>query len=102
MIGSKWVYKVNKNADVEQYTAKLVARGYSQPEGIDYEEVFAPVARNNSIRSLLAVANVSDWKIYQMDVKNAFLRGELKEEIYVGFEFSKTTDRVHNKRQNVA
>ena len=83
VIGSKWVYKVKRNADgsVEQFKARLVAQGYSQSQGIDYEEVFAPVARYNSIRSLLPVANVCDWEIHQMDVKTAFLQGELEEEI---------------------
>ena len=60
-----------------------MAQGYSQCEGIDYQEVFSPVARCNSIRSLLAVANVCDWEIHQMDVKTAFLQGDLEEEIYM-------------------
>ena len=85
VIGSKWVYEVKRNADgsAEKFKAKLVAQGYSQSQGIDYEEAFAPVARYNSIRSLLAVANVCDWEIHQMDVKTAFLQGELEEEIYL-------------------
>ena len=85
VVGSKWVYKVKRNADgsVERFKARLVAQGYSQSQGIDYEEVFAPVARYNSIRSLLAVGNVCDWEIHQMDVKTAFLQGELEEEIYL-------------------
>ena len=85
MIGSKWVYKVKRNADgsVERFKARLVAQEYSQSQEIDYEEVFAPVARYNSVRSLLAVANVCDWEIHQMDVKTAFPQGELEEEIYL-------------------
>jgi hypothetical protein len=62
---------------------RLVAQGYAQSQGIDYEEVFAPVARYNSTRILLAVANVCNWDIHQMDVKTAFLQGELEEEIYL-------------------
>ena len=60
-----------------------VFQSYSQSEGIDYQEVFSPVARYNSIRSLLAVANLCDWEIHQMDVKTAFLQGDLEEEIYM-------------------
>ena len=84
-IGSKWVYKVKRNADgsVERFRARLVAQGYSQSEGIDYEEVFAPVARYNSIRSLLAVGTVCDWEMHQMDVKTAFLQRQLEKEIYL-------------------
>jgi hypothetical protein len=67
-----------------------VARGFSQKEGIDYEETFSPVARYTSIRTVLAIATVKKWKIHQMDVKIAFLNGEIEEEVYVeqpqGFE----------------
>jgi hypothetical protein len=77
---------VKRNADgsVERFKARLVAQGYyAQSQGIDYEEVFAPVARYNSIRTLLAVANVCNWDIHQKNVKTAFLQGELEEEIYL-------------------
>ena len=70
--------------------ARLVAKGYSQQEGIDYDETFAPVARLEAIRIFLAFAAHSNFKVYQMDVKSAFLNGELAEEVYVtqppGFE----------------
>ena len=63
--------------------ACLVAKGYSQEEGIDYEETYSPVARYTSIRSVLAIANQLDLELHQMDVQTAFLNGELEEEIYM-------------------
>ena len=107
VIGSKWVYKVKRNADgsVERFKARLVAQGYAQSQGIDYEEVFAPVARYNSIRTLLAVANVCNWDIHQMDVKTAFLQGELEEEIYLkqpdGFVDQDRPDHVCKLRKSI-
>ena len=84
-IGVKWVYKTktNKEGQVEKYKARLVAKGYKQRQGIDYDEVFAPVARIDTIRLLTAVAAQNKWKIYQMDVKSAFLNGYLEEEVYI-------------------
>ena len=85
IVGSRWVFKVKRKADgsVEKFKARLVAQGYSQTEGIDYNEVFSPVVRNTSIRSLLALANILDWEIHQMDVTTAFLQGDLTDEIYM-------------------
>jgi hypothetical protein len=85
VIGVKWIYKtkLNEKGEVEKYKARLVAKGYSQKYGIDYKEVFAPVARWDSIRSILAVAALKDWKVYQLDVKSAFLHGELLETVFV-------------------
>jgi len=78
--------------------ARLVAQGYSQQEGIDYEETFAPVARLEAIRIFLAFAASKGFKLYQMDVKSAFLNGFIEEEVYVkqppGFESPKFPDRV--------
>nr|GFB86050.1 reverse transcriptase [Tanacetum cinerariifolium] len=84
-IGVKWVYKAKKNAkgEVEKYKSRLVAKGYKQKHGIDYEEVFAPVARLETIRMIIAIAAQHKWKIHQMDVKSAFLNGFLEEEVYV-------------------
>ena len=85
VVGSRWVFKLKNNSDgsVERYKARFVAQGYSQSEGVDYQEVFSPVARYSTIRSLLAVANIYDWEIHQMDVKTAFLQEDLEEEIYM-------------------
>jgi hypothetical protein len=84
-IGLKWVFKVKKDerGNVTKHKARLIAKGYVQRHGIDYEEVFAPVARMESVRVLLAVAAHRSWSVHHMDVKSAFLNGELVEEVYV-------------------
>ncbi|KAG7544127.1 GAG-pre-integrase domain [Arabidopsis thaliana x Arabidopsis arenosa] len=84
-IGVKWVYKtkLNEKGEVDKYKARLVAKGYAQREGVDYNEVFAPVARWDTIRMILALAAQEDWCVYQLDVKSAFLHGELSEDVYV-------------------
>jgi hypothetical protein len=92
LVGSKWVFKVKENADgtIERYKARLVAQGFSQKFGIDYEDTFAPVVKYTSIRTILAIAAKRDMEIHHMDVKTAFLNSELKEDIYMrpppGFE----------------
>ena len=75
IVGSKWVLKVKRNADgtVDHFKARLVAQGYTQTQGVDYNEVYAPVARYSAIRSMLALGNAHDFEIHQMDVKTAFL-----------------------------
>lgn len=84
-IGVKWVYKVkvNPKGEVVKYKARLVARGFLQRHGVDYEEVFAPVARIETVRVVVAHASMQRWKVHQLDVKSAFLNGELEEEVYV-------------------
>ncbi|KAF0917106.1 hypothetical protein E2562_016912 [Oryza meyeriana var. granulata] len=84
-IGLKWVYKVKKNAasEVIKHKARLVAKGYVQQPSVDFDEVFAPVARIESVRLLLALAAQEGWPVHHMDVKSAFLNGELIEEVYV-------------------
>jgi hypothetical protein len=84
-IGCKWVFKVKYTATgaIEKYKARLVAKGYSQTQGIDYDETFAPVAKFNSIRVLLAIAAQEDFEIHQMDVMTAFLNADLEEDVYM-------------------
>lgn len=100
-IGVKWVFKtkLNEDGNVDKHKARLVVKGYAQEEGIDYEEVFAPVARWDTIRILLAVAAQRGWKVHQLDVKSAFLYGELKEVVYVeqpeGFVKRGEEDKVY-------
>eukprot|EP00253_Pinus_taeda_P011031 PITA_11031 len=82
---SHWLYKVKQvaNGSVEKHKARFVARGFSQVEGIDYDEAFAHVARYSSIRSILALSTQMGWKIHHMDVKTTFLNGMIKEEVYI-------------------
>ncbi|GJW15080.1 putative ribonuclease H-like domain-containing protein [Tanacetum coccineum] len=100
-IGTKWVFRNKKDEKgiVIRNKARLVAQGYTQEEGIDYDEVFAPVARIEAIRLFLAYASFKDFVVYQMDVKSAFLYGKIEEEVYVcqppGFEDPDFPDRVY-------
>lgn len=84
-IGLKWVFKTKKDVagNVTRYKACLVAKGYVQRQGIDFDEVFALVARLESVRLLLAHAASEGWAVHHMDVKSAFLNGQLQEEVYV-------------------
>ncbi|GJW92048.1 putative ribonuclease H-like domain-containing protein [Tanacetum coccineum] len=100
-IGTKWVYRNKKDERgiVIRNKARLVAQGYTQEEGIDYDEVFALVARIEAIRLFLAYASFKDFVVYQMDVKSAFLYGKIEEEVYVyqplGFEDPEFPDKVY-------
>jgi hypothetical protein len=100
VVTSKWLYKLKHAADgsIEKFKARFVARGFSQVEGVDYDETFAPVARYTSIRAVISIAAEMGWKIHQMDVKTAFLNGLIEEEVYIeqplGFE-------VHGRESHV-
>lgn len=92
VVSSHWLYKVKQVVDgsVEKHKARFVARGFSQVEGIDYDETFSPVARYSSIISMLALSAQMGWEIHQMDVNTTFLNGNIEEEVYIeypkGFE----------------
>lgn len=81
----KWVYKTKDkpNGEVEKYKARLVAKGYTQEFGIDYEEIFSPVVRIDTVRMFLALAAHRRWPLFQLDVKSTFLNGKIEEEVYV-------------------
>lgn len=91
-IGNKWVFKLKRNGDdqVERYRARLVVKGYAQKEGVDFNEIFSPVVRLTTVRVVLAMCATFDLHLEQLDVKTAFLHGDLKDEIYMlqpeGFE----------------
>ncbi|GJU45094.1 retrovirus-related pol polyprotein from transposon TNT 1-94 [Tanacetum coccineum] len=105
IIGTKWVFrnKLDENGIVSRNKARLVAQGYNQQEGIDYDETYAPVARLESIRILLAYACALDFKLFQMDVKSAFLNGFINEEVYVaqppGFIDFEKSDHVYKLKK---
>ena len=101
VIGTKWVFKnkQDEHGTVIRNNARLVAQVYAQIEGMDFEDTFAPVARLEAIRLLLAYASFHNFKLYQMDVKSAFLNGPLKEVAYVaqppGFEDPRHPNHVY-------
>jgi Reverse transcriptase (RNA-dependent DNA polymerase) len=96
LVGCKWVYKIKYKNDgsIDRHKARLIAKGYTQTYGIDYQETFAPVAKMNTIRILLSIAVNQNWTLHQMDVKNTCLQGTLEEEIYM------TTPPGHRKEMD--
>ena len=85
MIGTNWVFrnKLDENGEITRNKARLVYKGYAQEEGLNYGETFAPVARMEGVRTLLACGAYKGFKVYQMDVKSAFQNGILEEEVYI-------------------
>ncbi len=75
--------KHNSDGSISRYKARLVAKGYVHTHGIDYEETFAPIAKMATVRAVIVVAALIGWVLHQMDVKDAFLHGELQEEVYL-------------------
>jgi hypothetical protein len=100
VIGKKWVFrnKLNEDGQVTRNKARLLCKRYAQIEGTDFEETFSPVARMEAIHLRLAYACSKNVKVYQMDVKSAFLNGELEKEVYIeqpeGFQLSENTNYV--------
>lgn len=91
--------KTNKEGKVEKYKARVVTKGYKQRYGVDYDEIFTPVARIDTIRLLMAIATQNKWKIYQMDMKSEFLNGYLEKEVYIeqplGYSKQGQQDKVY-------
>ena len=105
VVGSKWIYKVKHATDgsVDKYKARFMAKGFSQREGVDYEETFALVARYSSIRAVISLAVEKGWSVHQMDVKTSFLNEVVEEEVYVeqheGFEVGSRETHVCRLRR---
>ena len=98
-VGCKWIFSVKYNASgsVNRYKARLVAKGFTQSYGIDYEETFAPMAKLNSVRVILSLVANLDWPLHQLHIKNAFLNGELEEEVYMNIPPRLETPRTAGK-----
>lgn len=102
VVGSRWIFKIKHwaNGDIERHKARLVAQGYTQHEGVDFDETLSPVVKPPTIRSILAIAHSRSWNIQQLDVRNAFLNEILQEEVYMsqppGFTDQRHPSHVDN------
>ena len=107
VVSLKWIYKIklNQEGDIQKHKARLFARGFMQKPGIDFYETFSPVARLETIRTVIVVAAQKKWKIFQLDVKSAFLNEKLDEEIYVeqpqGFFVQRGEQKVYRLKKKL-
>jgi Reverse transcriptase (RNA-dependent DNA polymerase) len=99
VVGCKWVYSVKYNPEgkVDRFKARLVAKGYTQTYGVDYEETFAPVVKMNIVRTLISCAVNLGWDLCQLDVKNAFLHRDLKEEVFMEIPLGFANEQLRDK-----
>ncbi|KAK9049228.1 hypothetical protein SSX86_031804, partial [Deinandra increscens subsp. villosa] len=105
-VGCKWIYKIKykSTGEIDRYKARLVAKGYSQKEGIDFDETFSPVVKMITVRTVLTLAVENSWPLYQLDINNAFLYGDLHEDVYMALPegyYSKTETRVCKLRKSL-
>ena len=105
VISVKWIYKTKQdaNGNVQKHKARMVARGFTQQPGIDFNETFAPVTRMDTVRTVLAIVAQNKWHAHQMDVKSAFLNGYLEEDVYVehtqGYEVPGQEHKVYTLKK---
>ena len=106
-VGCKWVFKTKRDSmgNVERYKARLVAKGYTQKDGVDYKETFSPVSKKDSLRIIMVLVAYYDLELHQMDVKTAFLNGNLEEKVYMdqpqGFETTEKESLVCKLKKSI-
>jgi len=104
-VGVKWICKtkLNEKREVNKFKARLVAKGYTQEYGVDYSEIYAPVAKHDMISMVISLANTNEWTIFQLDVKSAFLHGKLEEQVFIyqppGYEKRESKNMVYRLKK---